>query len=152
MEHDPIGGWIRSLSVSSRRRRAICRELRAHVVESQRELERAGWTRAEAVGESIRRLGNPDEIVEGFSRAYQPSRRRRVGLAFGLGVALFAGAYGASGTLASATAARARHAPAQTIHRPHHCNQSRQRDSPGNTHRIERKPLPVGFSPNTKRY
>jgi hypothetical protein len=52
------------------------------------------------------RLGDPREIVDGFTEVYRPSRRNRVALAALLATGLLLGAYGASGTLASAHATR----------------------------------------------
>lgn len=100
----------RALPTSRRRRRAIERELRTHLEETQHELISAGWTREDAERESIARFGNLEEIAAGFAHAYRPGHRRRLGLAFGLSGALLVGAYGASGTLASAGSAT-HHAP-----------------------------------------
>lgn len=104
MMRDTIEDLSRSLRLPGRKRRAIERELRAHLEESEHDLEMAGWSREEAAAESARRLGDMAELAGEFSRVYRPSRGRRVGLAFCLASVLCLGAYGASGTLASATA------------------------------------------------
>lgn len=103
MEREVIGELTRSLSLPKRRRAAIARELQAHLTEAQRELELAGWSPDEATRESVRRLGDPAEISEAFNATHRRSRRTRIGLAFGLAGALLVGAYGASGTFASAS-------------------------------------------------
>jgi hypothetical protein len=106
MERDEIDEWSRSLPLPGRRRRSIARELRAHLADSRRELELAGWHPEAAATESLRRLGDPTEMAEGFVRVHRRPRRATIGLAFGLATALMLGIYGASGTFASASSPR----------------------------------------------
>jgi hypothetical protein len=103
MERDILNELSHSLRLPQRRREAITRELRAHLAEAQRDLELAGWHPDDAAHESLSRLGDTDEIAAEFVRVYRPSRRKKLSLAFGLAGVLLVGAYGASGTLASAT-------------------------------------------------
>jgi hypothetical protein len=119
MIRDTLEDLSRSLRVSPRRRRAIERELKTHLEEAQLDLETAGWSREEAAVESVRRLGDPNELAIEFSRVYRPSRRRRIGLAVCLSSVLCLGAYGASGTLASATATH-RTPTVTATHHQHH--------------------------------
>jgi hypothetical protein len=105
MERDILNELSHSLRLSRRRRQAITRELQTHLVEARRDLELAGWHPDDAARESVARLGDPDEIATEFVRVDRPPRRKTLGLAFGLAGALLVGAYGASGTLASARSA-----------------------------------------------
>ena len=91
-----------SLRLSGRRRTAIERELRTHLEEAQRDLELSGLGIEEAAEEAQRRLGDPVEIADGFSRVHRTPRRVQLVLAFGLASALGLGAFGVSGSLASA--------------------------------------------------
>lgn len=110
-----------SLHLSSGRRAAIARELTTHLEEAQRELELAGLATEEAAREASRRLGDPMEIADGFSRVHRAPRRTQLVLAFGLASALGLGAFGVSGSLASsAHTAHAHAAPAHSVRRPHH--------------------------------
>lgn len=119
MTRDIIDDVIRTLRVPPRRQAGIERELRAHLEDTQRDLQLAGWTPEAAKEESVARLGDPREIAAGFERVYRPSRRKQVGMAFALAGGLLMGAYGASGGLASATATH--HAKAaQVSHLTHH--------------------------------
>ncbi len=102
MSRDVIDQWSRSLRVSRRRRRAITLELRSHLQEAQQELEQAGWRPEDAARESLLRLGDPSEIVDGFDQVYRPSRRKQLGLAFALATGMLLGVYGIGGSLASA--------------------------------------------------
>ncbi|HLJ67337.1 MAG TPA: permease prefix domain 1-containing protein [Chloroflexota bacterium] len=117
---DEVGG---SLHLPHRRKQAIARELRSHLEESRRELELAGLDPHEAALESVNRFGDPKEIISGFERAYRPSRRAQLGLAFVLASGMILGVYGVGGTLASATTARhqtpAHHVTKAALHRPH---------------------------------
>lgn len=120
MEREIIGELGRGLP--RRRREAILRELHSHLEETRRELELAGWRPEDAARESLGRLGDPGEISSAFAQVYKPPRRTRIGLAFALAGALLVGAYGASGTLASATSAHhapPAHARAVKHHLPH---------------------------------
>ena len=119
MERDVVEEWSRSLPLSSRRRRAIARELRTHLAESRRELELAGWQPEAARQESLKRLGDPAEITEGFVHVYRRPRRATIGLAVGLATALVLGIYGASGTLASPTSLRAHTTHTRVTHTRH---------------------------------
>ena len=89
MSRDVIDQWSRSLRVSRRRKRAITLELRSHLQEAQQELEQAGWRPEDAARECLRRLGDPDDIMEGFDQVYRPSRRKQLGLAFALATGVF---------------------------------------------------------------
>lgn len=128
MERDAIGEWISALRLPRRRRQAIARELQSHLADAQRDLELTGWLPQEAARESLRRLGDPAEIVEAFSHVYRRPRRTTVGLAVALALALLGGAWGASVSLASATAVRTPAVPAHVVHQPvstaHHCTSS----------------------------
>jgi hypothetical protein len=77
-------------------------ELRSHLQEAQQELEQAGWRPDDAARESLLRLGDPSEIVDGFEQVYRPSRRKQLGLAFALATGMLLGVYGIGGSLASA--------------------------------------------------
>jgi hypothetical protein len=101
MEEDFIAHWSRRLRLSPRRRRAITRELRSHLVESRRELELSGLPPRDAAHESLRRLGDPAEIAEAFTKVHRRSPRQKLGLAFALSASLMLGVYGVSGTFAS---------------------------------------------------
>ncbi|HEX6508537.1 MAG TPA: permease prefix domain 1-containing protein [Chloroflexota bacterium] len=117
MARDTIEQWGQSLRVSRRRRRTIVMELRSHLQESQQELELAGWKPDDAARESLRRLGDPLEIVESFEEVYRPSRRKQLGLAFALATGMLLGVYGIGGSLASATSTPAHHkAPTTQLH------------------------------------
>ena len=134
---DTLEELSRSLRVPANRRRAIERELRAHLQEAQHDLEIAGWSREEAAAESARRLGDMGEVAREFSRVYRPSRSRRVILAICLSSVLCLGAYGASGTLASATASHR----SPTTTRTHQHSQKPHRPAiastkSGSTHRL----------------
>lgn len=127
MERDSIEEWSRSLPLPARRRRAIARELQTHLAESQRELELAGWSREDATTESLRRLGNAEEMTEAFARVHRRPRRTKIGLAFGLATTLLLSVYGASasGTLASSTSVHKQVVHVRTIHtaaHSHHCD------------------------------
>lgn len=124
MERDIIDDLARCLPVTRRRRHAISRELRSHLEETRRELELAGWGPEEAARESLSRLGDLDEIASEFARVYRPSRRTRIGLAFALAGTLLVGAYGASGTLASATSTH-HPSPVHAHAAQHHCTRHR---------------------------
>jgi len=100
----------KALPTTRRRRSAIERELRTHLEETREELLAAGWKNEDAERESFARFGSPEEVAAGFVHVYRPGHRRRLGLALGLSGALLIGAYGASGTLASARTAT-HHAP-----------------------------------------
>src|SRR5579859_5272563 len=113
MSRDIVDQWGRSLRVSRRRRRAITLELRSHLEEAEDELVQAGWKREDAARESLLRLGDPVEIVQGFERVYRPSRRKQLGLAFALATGMLLGVYGLGGSLASAK-------PTTTQHVQHH--------------------------------
>jgi len=119
MERDEIDEWSRSLPLPGRRRRSIARELRAHLADSRRELELAGWHPEAAARESLRRLGDPAEMAEGFVQVYRRPRRATIGLAFGLATALMLGIYGASGTFASASSAHTHPSRAHVTHSSH---------------------------------
>ncbi len=110
MSRDIIDQWGRSLRVSRRRRRAITLELRSHLQEAEDELVQAGWQREDAARESLLRLGDPVEIVEGFEQVYRPSRRKQLGLAFALATGMLLGVYGIGGSLASAKPTTNHHA------------------------------------------
>jgi hypothetical protein len=123
MSRDVIDQWSRSLRVSRRRRRAITLELRSHLQEAQAELVQAGLSPEEAARESLVRLGDPGEIVEGFEQVYRPSRRKQLGLAFALATGMLLGVYGIGGSLASAKPTTSHHALKHTavhstLHRP----------------------------------
>lgn len=123
MSRDIIDQWGRSLRVSRRRRRAITLELRSHLQEAEDELVHSGWTREDAVRESLLRLGDPVEIVKGFEQVYRPSRRKQLGLAFALATGMLLGVYGIGGSLASAKPTTSQHAMKPTVasqahHRP----------------------------------
>src|SRR5438105_14817084 len=102
MRRDIVGNLGHQLPML--RRRSIVRELRSHLLEAQQDLESEGWAPEDAARESVRRFGNPDEVVDGFERVYRPARAKRLALAVGLAVTLLAGAWG-GGTFASATSA-----------------------------------------------
>jgi hypothetical protein len=115
---ETLESLIATLPVSRRRRKAIARELQGHLDDATLELTGAGWSRPDAELESLRRLGQPTEIVGAFADVYRPSRRRRrVGLAVGLAGVLLLGAYG-GGNFASATSAHTTvtHVHASTSH------------------------------------
>jgi hypothetical protein len=112
MSRDVIDQWSRSLRVSRRRKRAITLELRSHLQEAQQELEQAGWRPEDAARECLRRLGDPEDIIEGFDQVYRPSRRKQLGLAFALATGMLLGVYGIGGSLASAKPTSA-HQPAK---------------------------------------
>lgn len=103
MERDVVDQVNTLMRIPRRRRHTIARELRSHIEEAQQELQLSGLPSDEAVREGLARFGNPVEIASAFGEVYRPTRRRRVGLAFALAGALLTGAYGFSGTLASAT-------------------------------------------------
>jgi len=109
MSRDVIDQWSRSLRVSRRRKRAITLELRSHLQEAQQELEQAGWRPEDAARECLRRLGDPDDIMEGFDQVYRPSRRKQLGLAFALATGMLLGVYGIGGSLASAKPTTSQH-------------------------------------------
>jgi hypothetical protein len=125
MERDIIDEVTRRLPGSHRRRGAISRELRSHIEAAQRDLELTGWRREDARREVIARLGDPTEIVEGFAEVYRPSRRNRIGLACLLATGLLLGAYGASGTRASAHATHPATPQVYTTSRAHHASHHR---------------------------
>ncbi len=117
---DVIQTITASLRLSSRRRAAIARELSTHLEETQRELELAGLESEEAAREASRRLGDPVEIADGFSRVHRAPRRTQLMLAFGLASVLGLGVFGVSGSLASsAHTAHAHAAPAHMAKRVH---------------------------------
>jgi hypothetical protein len=84
-------------------------ELRSHLQEAQQELEQAGWRPDDAARESLLRLGDPSEIVDGFEQVYRPSRRKQLGLAFALATGMLLGVYGIGGSLASAKPTTGQH-------------------------------------------
>jgi hypothetical protein len=106
MEVNPIEEMSRSLRLSPRRRQAIERELQAHVDDTLRDLELAGWSPDSARKESLDRLGDPQDIARDFERAYRPRRRNQIGLAVALATGLIMGVYGIGGSLASAKPAQ----------------------------------------------
>lgn len=110
MSRDVIDQWGRSLRLSRRRRHAITLELRSHLQEAQQDLEQAGWQPEDAARESLHRLGDPSEIVDGFEQVYRPSRRKQLGLAFALATGMLLGVYGIGGSLASAKPTTGHHA------------------------------------------
>ena len=110
MSRDFIDQWSRSLRVPKRRRRAIALELRSHLLEAQEELILAGWAPEDAARESMLRLGDPGEMIEGFEQVYRPSRRKQLGLAFALATGMLLGVYGIGGSLASAKPTTSQHA------------------------------------------
>lgn len=110
MEQDLFDELDRSLPLSKGRRRTILRELRDHLQDAQIDLQLAGTPPKQAASESLTRLGDPEEIAQGFVAAYRRPRRRHLGLALGLAGALLLGAYGAGATLASSPA---KHAPSK---------------------------------------
>lgn len=128
MEPAALDDLIASLRVSRRRRRAIARELQTHLEETRRELALQGWSPDEAARESVRRLGDLHEIVEGFGQVYRPTRRTRLVLAFSLAGTLLLGVYGRGGLASATPAHRTPHAThaavvhkhATTTHRCHH--------------------------------
>lgn len=107
-----------SLRLPSRRRAAIARELRTHLEEAQHDLELSGLRAEEAAREAQRRLGDPAEIADGFSRVHRPPRRAQIFLAFGLASALGLGVFGVSGSMASS--AHPAHAHAAPLHSGKH--------------------------------
>ncbi|GAC1320182.1 MAG: hypothetical protein NVS2B16_03740 [Chloroflexota bacterium] len=110
-----------TLRLPGSRKRAIAREIKSHLDESRRDLLLAGWDWDTAEAESVRRLGDVAEIADGFRRVYRPTRMRTLTLALALAGAGVAGAYGASGGLASATMVRHSPAPARKARMlPHH--------------------------------
>jgi hypothetical protein len=111
MSRDFIDQWSRSLRVPRRRRRTIALELRSHLQEAQDELIQAGWKPDDAARESVLRLGDPVEMVEGFEQVYRPSRRKQLGLAFALATGMLFGVYGIGGSLASAKPTVNHHTP-----------------------------------------
>ena len=118
MTRESIEEWGRTLRVSKRRKRAIFMELSSHLQETQLELEQAGWRSDDAIRESLVRLGDPTEIVDGFAQVYRPSRRKQLGLAFALATGMVLGVYGVGGSLASAT-------PTTHQHVSHHAHEAR---------------------------
>lgn len=117
---DVVQAIASSLRLSRQRRAAIERELRTHLEDAQRDLELAGLGIEEAAEEAQRRLGDPVEIADGFSRVHRTPRHMRVVLAFGLASALGLGAFGVSGSLASsAHPAKAHAAPAPHVSKHH---------------------------------
>lgn len=94
MDQYDVEDWIRNMAVPRRKRRAIARELRGHLEDSQRELTLAGWDPEAAKNESARRLGDPDEITRNFDDVYRRPRHLKVGLAVALATGLLVGAYG----------------------------------------------------------
>lgn len=110
MERTVLDDIAHSLRVPRRRRTVIARELSAHLEDSRRDLELAGWQPAEAAQESVQRLGDPQEIAEGFVQVYRPSRRTQLGLSMALATAMLLGVWGIGGSLASATSASRHHA------------------------------------------
>ena len=95
--------------------------LRSHLQEAQEELILAGWTPEDAARESMVRLGDPGEMIEGFEQVYRPSRRKQLGLAFALATGMLLGVYGIGGSLASAKPSVSHHAAKHTaILRAHH--------------------------------
>jgi hypothetical protein len=114
VSRDFIDQWGRSLRVPKRRRRAIVLELRSHLQEAQDELIEAGWRPEDAARESVLRLGDPVEMVEGFEQVYRPSRRKQLGLAFALATGMLLGVYGIGGSLASAKPTVSHHATKHT--------------------------------------
>src|SRR5947209_10061478 len=115
MSRDVIDQWSRSLRVSRRRKRAITLELRSHLQEAQQELEQAGWRPEDAARECLRRLGDPDDIMEGFDQVYRPSRRKQLGLAFALATGMLLGVYGIGGSLASAKPTTSQHVQTHVV-------------------------------------
>lgn len=85
-----------------RRTRAITRELRTHIDELSVELEQAGWSREDAITESLARLGDPQEIADAFADVHRPGRKTQLGMAVALATGMLLGVYGVGGSLASA--------------------------------------------------
>jgi hypothetical protein len=112
MERNGLDDLVHSLRVPRRRRQSIARELNAHLEDARRDLELAGWKPADAAQASLRRLGDPDEIADGFVQVYRPSRRSQLALAMALATGMLLGVWGIGGSLASATSAT--HHPATT--------------------------------------
>jgi hypothetical protein len=111
MERNGLDDLIRTLRLPRRRRTAIARELRAHIEDTQRDLQLAGWHPEQAAREAHQRLGDAQEIAAAFAEVYRPSRRTRVGLGLAVATGMLLGIYGLGGNLASATAA---HHPGST--------------------------------------
>lgn len=129
MEQDIIEQLVRNLRMPRRRKAAIERELRSHLLDARHDLELAGWPSEQARQEAGRRLGDPSEIAAAFTRSYRPSRSTRLLLAAGLASGMLLGLYGWGGNFASATAAhRAAHpsyhlvTPAKTQSTTRHCD------------------------------
>jgi hypothetical protein len=109
MERNILDELVHSLPVPRRRRQVIARELCAHLEDARHELELAGWKPDDAAEASLRRLGDPHEIADGFVQVYRPSRRTQLGLAMALATGMLLGVWGIGGSLASATSAAHHH-------------------------------------------
>lgn len=118
MERNTLDELNHTLRVPRRSRQTITRELRAHVDDVRRELELSGWNPEDAERESVERLGDPQEIADGFEKVYRPSRRTQLGLAMALATGMLLGVWGIGGSLASATSAHSHHA--QVVKVPKH--------------------------------
>jgi hypothetical protein len=109
MERNVLDDLVHALPVARPRRQAIARELHAHLEDARRDLELAGWKPQEAAEASLRRLGDPQEIADGFARVYRPARRSQLALAMALATGMLLGVWGIGGSLASATSATHHH-------------------------------------------
>lgn len=115
MEQSEFEHWMQTISVPRRKRRAIARELHAHLEDAQRDLVQAGWDEESASHESLRRLGDREEIVRSFNDVYRRPRRMKVGLALALSTGLMVGAFG-GGAAAFNGGARTHAVHAQQVH------------------------------------
>jgi hypothetical protein len=95
-----------------RRRREIERELATHLEDTQRELRLAGLSAPEAQRQSVERLGDMSEIIDGFARVYRTRWSTRLALALGLAGSLVVGAYSTGAFASGASAHHARTTPA----------------------------------------
>jgi hypothetical protein len=109
MERNLSDDLVQALRVPPRQRHAIARELEAHLEDSRRDLELAGWNPDDAAQASLCRLGDPGEIADGFAQVYRPSRRTQLVLAMALATGMLLGVWGIGGSLASATSATHHH-------------------------------------------
>jgi hypothetical protein len=114
MERDAVNRLTDALPIPGRRKRAIARELEAHLEDSRRDLELAGWPAEEAARESLHRLGDLDEIAGALVQVHRRSRRAPVAAVLGLTSALIVGMFSVGGSMASAHPAR--HVSAHVVH------------------------------------